>query len=74
MFARFVEGNGIAGDILFAISTSGSSPSVVLAAQATATGRLMTICIPVISFCGVSIGRWFRRMMPYIFSSVEDGS
>jgi D-sedoheptulose 7-phosphate isomerase len=34
VFARFVEGNGTAGDILFAISTSGGSPSVVLAAQA----------------------------------------
>ena len=34
VFARFVEGNGSAGDVLFAISTSGSSPSVVLAAQA----------------------------------------
>jgi D-sedoheptulose 7-phosphate isomerase len=34
VFARFVEGNGRAGDVLFAISTSGSSPSVVLAAQA----------------------------------------
>lgn len=34
VFARFVEGNGSACDVLFAISTSGSSPSVVLAAQA----------------------------------------
>jgi D-sedoheptulose 7-phosphate isomerase len=34
VFARFVEGNGAAGDILFAISTSGSSPSVLLGAQA----------------------------------------
>ena len=34
VFARFVEGNGSAGDVLFAISTSGSSPSVVLAGQA----------------------------------------
>jgi len=34
VFARFVEGNGGPGDVLFAISTSGSSPSVVLAAQA----------------------------------------
>lgn len=34
VFARFVEGNGGTGDVLFAISTSGSSPSVVLAAQA----------------------------------------
>jgi D-sedoheptulose 7-phosphate isomerase len=34
VFARFVEGNGSAGDVLFAISTSGSSQSVVLAAQA----------------------------------------
>jgi len=34
VFARFVQGNGSAGDILFAISTSGNSPSVVLAAQA----------------------------------------
>lgn len=34
VFARFVEGNGSAGDVLFAISTSGSSPSVVFAARA----------------------------------------
>ncbi|MDN4059211.1 SIS domain-containing protein [Massilia sp. YIM B02769] len=34
VFARFVQGNGGDGDVLFAISTSGSSPSVVLAAQA----------------------------------------
>ena len=34
VFARFVEGNGGAGDVLFAISTSGNSQSVVLAAQA----------------------------------------
>jgi D-sedoheptulose 7-phosphate isomerase len=34
VFARFVEGNGGPGDVLFAISTSGSSPSVVLATQA----------------------------------------
>lgn len=34
VFARFVEGNGSTGDILFAISTSGSSQSVLLAAQA----------------------------------------
>jgi D-sedoheptulose 7-phosphate isomerase len=34
VFARFVQGNGGAGDILFAISTSGSSASVVLATQA----------------------------------------
>lgn len=34
VFARFVEGNGSPGDVLFAISTSGSSPSVVFAARA----------------------------------------
>lgn len=34
VFARFIEGNGSIGDILFAISTSGSSQSVLLAAQA----------------------------------------
>jgi len=34
VFARFVQGNGSAEDILFAISTSGNSPSVVIAAQA----------------------------------------
>ncbi len=34
VFSRFVEGNGAPGDLLFAISTSGSSRSVVLAAQA----------------------------------------
>lgn len=33
VFARFVQGNGAAGDVLFAISTSGNSESVVLAAQ-----------------------------------------
>ncbi|WP_409267362.1 SIS domain-containing protein [Massilia sp. BHUDP2] len=34
VFARFIQGNGADGDLLFAISTSGSSASVVLAAQA----------------------------------------
>ena len=34
VFARFIEGNGSADDVLFSISTSGSSASVVLAAQA----------------------------------------
>jgi D-sedoheptulose 7-phosphate isomerase len=33
VFARFVEGNGSEGDILFVISTSGNSPSAILAAQ-----------------------------------------
>jgi len=43
VFARFVEGNGVAGDILFAISTSGNSPSVVLAAQAARAKGLKVI-------------------------------
>lgn len=43
VFARFVEGNGSAGDVLFAISTSGSSPSVVLAAQAARAKGLKVI-------------------------------
>jgi len=34
VFARFVEGNGGNGDVLFAISTSGSSRSVIAASQA----------------------------------------
>lgn len=34
VFARFIEGNGSTGDVLFAISTSGSSSSVVFAARA----------------------------------------
>lgn len=34
VFSRFVQGNGRPDDLLFAISTSGSSASVVLAAQA----------------------------------------
>ncbi len=34
VFSRFVQGNGNPGDVLFAISTSGSSASVVRAAQA----------------------------------------
>lgn len=43
VFARFVEGNGSAGDVLFAISTSGSSPSVVLAAQAARAKEMKVI-------------------------------
>jgi D-sedoheptulose 7-phosphate isomerase len=43
VFARFVEGNGGGGDVLFAISTSGSSPSVVLAAQAARTKGMKVI-------------------------------
>ena len=43
VFARFIEGNGVAGDILFAISTSGNSPSVVLAAQAARAKGLKVI-------------------------------
>lgn len=34
MFARYIQGHGRAGDTLFAISTSGSSASVVNAAEA----------------------------------------
>lgn len=34
IFSRYVEGVGKAGDILFAISTSGNSPNVVKAAEA----------------------------------------
>ncbi|MCD2516738.1 SIS domain-containing protein [Massilia sp. G4R7] len=34
VFSRFVQGNGKPGDLLFAISTSGGSASVVRAAQA----------------------------------------
>lgn len=43
VFARFVEGNGVAGDVLFAISTSGSSQSVVLAAQAARSKGMKVI-------------------------------
>ncbi|CAN7400316.1 SIS domain-containing protein [Massilia sp. LjRoot122] len=43
VFARFVQGNGAAGDLLFAISTSGSSPSVVLAAEAARTRGMKVV-------------------------------
>ena len=43
VFARFVEGNGTAGDVLFAISTSGSSRSVVLSAQAAHARGMMVV-------------------------------
>jgi len=43
VFARFVQGNGAAGDLLFAISTSGSSASVVLAAQAARARGMQVI-------------------------------
>ena len=45
IFARFVEGNGGPGDVLFAISTSGSSPSVVLAAQAARAKGIRVVAL-----------------------------
>jgi D-sedoheptulose 7-phosphate isomerase len=43
VFARFVEGNGTAGDALFAFSTIASSRSVVLAAQAAHARGMMVV-------------------------------
>lgn len=34
VFSRYVEGLGVAGDVLLAISTSGNSPNCILAAEA----------------------------------------
>jgi len=42
VFARYVQAHGRAGDVLLAISTSGSSPNVVAAARA-ARARAMTV-------------------------------
>ncbi len=71
-FARFVEGNGSAGDILFAISTSGSSQSVILAAQAARakgmkviglTGRLGSQLERVVDVCiCTSAGQYADRV------------
>lgn len=45
VFSRYVEGHGQPGDVLFAISTSGSSPSVVLAAAAARSKGLKVIAL-----------------------------
>ncbi len=43
VFARFVEANGSPGDVLFAISTSGNSASVLRAAQAARAKNMKVI-------------------------------
>lgn len=43
VFARFVEANGSPGDVLFAISTSGNSESVLRAAQAARAKNMKVI-------------------------------
>ncbi len=45
VFARYVDGNGRSGDVLFAISTSGTSPSVVLAAAAARSKGMKVIAL-----------------------------
>ena len=52
MFARQVEAIGVAGDVLLAISTSGTSANILAAAE-TARSRAM----PVIALTGASGGR-----------------
>lgn len=43
VFARQVEALGVAGDALIAISTSGTSPSVISAVEAAKTRGLLTV-------------------------------
>lgn len=45
VFSRFVQGHGGAGDLLIAISTSGASQSVVLAAQAARQAGMKVIAL-----------------------------
>jgi D-sedoheptulose 7-phosphate isomerase len=45
VFARFVQGIGKAGDILFAISTSGNSPSILAAVEAATLKRMEIIIL-----------------------------
>ncbi len=45
VFARFIEGLGCAGDVLLAISTSGKSANVVLAAQKSQEKKMAVIAL-----------------------------
>ena len=45
VFARFVQGNGAAGDVLFAISTSGRSGSVIAASIAARAKGMKVIAL-----------------------------
>jgi len=45
VFARYVEGHGRSGDVLLAISTSGTSRSVVLAAMAARAAGMKVIAL-----------------------------
>lgn len=45
VFARYVEGVGMPGDVLVCISTSGESQNVLRAAKAAKTGGLKTIAL-----------------------------
>lgn len=45
VFVRQIEALGVAGDVLLAISTSGRSPNVVLAAQAARNSGLLVIAL-----------------------------
>ncbi|HET9471208.1 MAG TPA: SIS domain-containing protein [Usitatibacter sp.] len=45
MFARQIEAIGTAGDVLLAISTSGSSPNIVAAAEAARAARITVIAL-----------------------------
>lgn len=45
VFARQVEAIGVAGDVLLAISTSGRSPNVVLAARAARRAGLVVVAL-----------------------------
>ncbi|GAB3301115.1 D-sedoheptulose 7-phosphate isomerase [Hymenobacter tenuis] len=45
VFARFVEGLGRPGDVLLAISTSGNSPNILLAAEAAKTAGMKVVSL-----------------------------
>lgn len=61
VFARFIEALGRNGDVLLAISTSGKSPSILLAAQAARTRGMRVIGLtgkpgsPLQNLCDVCI-------------------
>jgi D-sedoheptulose 7-phosphate isomerase len=45
MFARQIEAIGTAGDVLLAISTSGTSPNIVAAAEAARAARITVVAL-----------------------------
>jgi len=72
VFARYVQAHGRAGDVLLAISTSGSSPNILAAARAAREGSMAVIALtgrepsPLAQLADLTVctpaGRWADRV------------